>query len=160
MQTQGFFELNKYENDILIESVKKQNVIVNQFVDLIESKMFSININSGVYDTRVINKFFVGKSSEEKTEDITYDMIYNRLVGSLEYINPFNFESDYVPTKRLIRISFTSASGCHVGDWNELGLVATGVSGELPLLMNRVTDLNMTRKSENQIVRGYYNIVF
>jgi hypothetical protein len=136
--------------------------------------MFKQSFVSGYIDTRKINKFIVGYSDEEETPKTTFSDMYDtsnrntiRQINDPEDtvnnyimdINPTMWETNYAQTKRIMKISFSSPSGCHIGDWRELGLVMTGLSGETPLLFCRTTGFDFY-KDNNEIVLGEYNIVF
>jgi predicted lactoylglutathione lyase len=175
MNIGGFFSFKKYdENNNLVEEINSSNVIVDQFVELIESKMFKQNFVSGYLDTRKINKFIVGYSDEQENPKTVFSSMYDtanrttiRQINDTEdTVNNFisdidnnTWETNYAQTKRIMKLTFASPSGQHVGNWRELGLVMTGLSGESPLLFCRTTGFDFF-KNNNEVVIGEYNIVF
>ena len=54
------FVFEKYDIDNnLLETTESKNIVVNEFVDLVEAKLFKSNLTSGYYDTRKITSFIV-----------------------------------------------------------------------------------------------------
>jgi hypothetical protein len=175
MNIGGFFNFKRYDKDNnLIEEINSSNVVVDQFVELIESKMFKQNFVSGYVDTRKINKFITGYSDEQENPKTDFKEMYdtaNRATcrqindpddtsdNYMSNINQNTWETNYAQSKRIMKLTFTSPSGCHVGNWREVGLVMTGLSGEVPLLFCRTTGFDFY-KDYTEIVHGEYNIVF
>jgi hypothetical protein len=172
----GKFNIEIYDtNGKLKTSFVSNNMVSNEFVELVESKLFRQVSISGYNDTRQINKFIVGSSDSTESPNTKFDDIYNSslrneirpvsqntedVVGDyLMSTEPINWESNYAQTKRVMTINFASPSGFHIGNWKELGLVMTGVSGEDNLLFCRTTGFDFFKDGSESIV-GEYNIVF